>query len=517
MPGSPVQIGPFLGGLNTYSDETSVADNQLVVCDNFELDLDGSLVSRPPIVDRGVTFPLGATGNLTLLGYYIATGNVPYLLASDGLSSTYYFNGTSWLLITDTVAATSFAQFNGLAYLVAPIASANPGGSWSPTAGFTAEPNMPKGNCIVSYRFRLWIAQGKNAATNATRLYFSNVLGNPSGFWPTTANFVDIGSGDGQAIVQLAVYFNTLLIFRTNSIYNYSYTSDPASGAVSQVVQGVGLQDDNCLVAFESYLYFMHNDKAYEFINNRASQVNPTVPFEEGSHGTIYVPYAVSVFNKRIIFSFYSRIYVFNLNTRTWTTWSSTAWGAVGKFFEQPGSATSHALAITHSSNAVPTGGTRTQKTLFITDDVTDEKESFVCTMQTKNYSYEASSVYKRLFWWGMEAKFRGTVTAQVIPITLNFGVTWGQLYSAGKTWGQLLSNTWGHPLSGSIAVVDSESMAGSGAVRVFTKFPKSLRFRQVAYSLAFDTNGSTDNAPVRLFQLQTYVAAKETVVKKNS
>ena len=43
------------------------------------------------------------------------------------------------------------------------------------------------------------------------------------------------------------------------------------------------------------------------------------------------------------------------------------------------------------------------------------------------------------------------------------------------------------------------------------------MRFRQIAYQLAFDTNGSTDNAPVRLFQLQTYVAAKETVVKKNS
>lgn len=517
MPGSPVQIGPFLGGLNTYSDETSVADNQLVVCENFELDLDGSLVSRPPIVDRNVSINLGATGNLSLLGYFIAPGNVAYLIASDGLNTTYYFNGTSWLSITNTFAATAFAQFNGLAYLVAPTSSANPGGSWSPTAGFTAEPNMPKGNCIVSYRFRLWIAQGKNATSNITRLYFSNVLGNPSGFWPSTANFVDIGAGDGQAIVQLAVYFNTLLVFRTSSIYSYLYTSDPASGNISQVIQGVGLQDTNCLVAFESYLYFMHNDKAYEFINNRATQINPTVPFVEGSRGTVYQPYSVSTFNKRVVFSFYSKLYVFNLNTRTWTTWNSTVWGPIGKFYETPGSAATVATAVTHSSSAVPAGGTRKQKTLFITDTVTSETESMVCTMQTKNYSYEASSVFKRLFWWGMEAIFRGTVTAQAMPITLNYGVTWGQLYAKSVTWGQLLSNTWGHPLSGSIAVVDSESMAGSGAVRVFTKFPPAGRFRQIAFSLAFDTDGSINNAPVRLFQLQTYVAAKETVVKKNS
>jgi len=83
MPGEAIQVGPFVGGLNTFSDETAIADNELVVCNNFELDLDGSLLSRPPIVDRGITFPLGATGNVNLLGYYYAPGNIPYLLASE--------------------------------------------------------------------------------------------------------------------------------------------------------------------------------------------------------------------------------------------------------------------------------------------------------------------------------------------------------------------------------------------------------------------------------------------------
>ena len=42
MPGAPIQVGPFVGGLNTFSDATAIADNELTVCENFELDLDGS-------------------------------------------------------------------------------------------------------------------------------------------------------------------------------------------------------------------------------------------------------------------------------------------------------------------------------------------------------------------------------------------------------------------------------------------------------------------------------------------
>jgi hypothetical protein len=168
MPGESIQIGPFVGGLNTFSDETSIADNELVVCENFELDLDGSLVSRPPLVYRGVNLPLGATGNANILGYYYGPGNVPYLLASDGLSKTYYFNGTVWVLITNTIAATAMAQFDNKAWLLAPFGSTNPGGSWSPTAGFVAEAQMPRGDTIVAHKQRLWVAGGRDALSNAT-------------------------------------------------------------------------------------------------------------------------------------------------------------------------------------------------------------------------------------------------------------------------------------------------------------------------------------------------------------
>lgn len=221
MPGDNVQIGPFVGGLNTFSDPTAVSDNEVVECLNFELDLDGSLVSRPPFTDLGVPFPLGVTGDMQLLGYYYAAGGIPYLLASDGLSSTYYYSGSSWVIVTNTIAASAMVQFNGFAWLVAPIGSANPGGYWSPAGGFVADANMPKGEVIVAYKFRLWVAAGKDATVNGTRLYFSKVLGTTP-FWPTVTDFIDVGAGDGQNIVQVAVYYNSLFILEQTASTAFS-------------------------------------------------------------------------------------------------------------------------------------------------------------------------------------------------------------------------------------------------------------------------------------------------------
>lgn len=516
MPGESIQIGPFIGGLNTFSDPTAIADNELAICENFELDLDGSLVSRPPIIDRGIDFQLGVTGNANILGYFYGPGNVPYLLASDGLSSTYYFNGTAWVLITNTFSATAMAQFNNLAWLLAPYGSVTPGGSWSPSAGFTAQANMPRGDTIVAHKQRLWVAGGRDALSNATTIYYSNPLGAAT-FWPTlatTTNYAIIGGGDGQALVRIVVYYNTLVIFRTNSIYSYQFLSDPGEGTISLIVPNIGLTDKKSLVAWENYIYFMYDEKAYEFINNRTQQINLKVPFVSGNRTGIDESQArsVSIFGNRIIFSYFNNLYVYGLRTRSWSIWTSETHGPIGEIFVAV-TDEEQEEAITFTSAIIPyTGSPRTVATLHITDKITQEAENFVCTIQTKNYNYQVASVYKRLFWWGADAIFRGTVTAKATPITFSQAVYWSGL--AALEWGDISLFTWEQPANLSIAVETVRTTAGNSAIRKFVKFLKSLRFRQINYRLEFDTDGSINTAPVRLFSLITYVRAHEKVSK---
>lgn len=710
MAGEPVAIGPFLGGLNTASDPTAVADNELTICENFELDLDGSLVSRPAITYRNIVMPLGATGNVSNLGFFFGPGNVPYLLASDGLSSTYYYDGTSWNLITNTFAASAMVQFNGLAWLTSPTTNPGaPGGSWSPSTGFVAVPNMPHGEVIVAYKFRLWIAQGRDSLTNPTRMYMSNVLGAPT-FWQAVPDFIDVGAGDGQSIVQISVYYNSLIIFRTGSIYSFQYTTTPTSGVTSLIVPNVGLASKESLVTAENYIYFMFDDKAYSFVNNRAAQINQKVDFVSTNRTGIYLPYAVSVLGQRVIFSFWDQMYVYNIITQTWTSWVSPSSGPIGEIatvvngaiFSQAvlfgslavppsttrinlsrnpkvgtnttdwavsGSGTAPTAARTSGAGGAPgvgttwyratatasgtymdfrTGGagvnlvtpgvtytfssylrsssasdatttlyiewldstgaqigsvtgsvghlsgtqwgrmsvsgvapagavratiiaralnsyisgdrldvtgflleaslfmdtyfdgdtvdtfgdvyswvgtanaststdarSRYAKTLHMTDSVTTEVENFVCTMVTKNFNYDAASVRKRLFWWGVDASFRGLVTATVTPITFVSAVTWSSLrLKPSWGWNEELAFTWSQPSVGGTAVISTDDTAGTGSVRKFVKFLKSLRFRQINYKLVFVCDGSINSAPIKVFSLMTYVTAHEVVSK---
>lgn len=515
MPGEAIQIGPFTGGLNTFSDPTAIADNEVAVCENFELDLDGSLKSRPPIVYRNINMPLGASGNPNIVGYFYGPGNVPYLIASDSLSKTYYFNGSSWVLITNTFAATSMAQFDNKAWLLAPYGSVAPGGYWDPVGGFVAQPEMPRGDTIVAHKFRLWVAGGRDALSNATTMYYSNRL-DTTPFWPTlssTTNVIKVGAGDGQAIVRIAVYYNSLIIFRTNSIYSYQFLSDPGAGTISLLIPNIGLSDKKSLVAYENYLYFIYDDRAYEFINNRAQQLNTKVPFLAGTRTGIDESQAraVSLFNNRIIFSYFNYMYVFGLRTRTWTVWKSTTHGPIGEFFAAI-TDDEFESAVTFSSAIVPSGGTRVAKTLHMTDTFNTDTENFVCTIQTKNYNYQSSSAYKRLFWWGVDAIFRGEVRAYAVPITYNQTILWSQL--SGYTWSGLLANLWEQPATPTISVETVRDTAGVSAIRKFVKFMKALRFRQIHFTLEFDTDGSQSTGPVRLFSLMTYVRSHQRVSK---
>ena len=162
----------------------------------------------------------------------------------------------------------------------------------------------------------------------------------------------------------------------------------------------------------------------------------------------------------------------------------------------------------------VPTGGTRTAPLLFIRDDAAGVVETFDCVLQTKNYNYALPSNFKRLFWWGIDAIFRGQVTGEVIPIVYASKPTWGQLRAAGVTWRQMLSGTWGSPLSVPISVETAYNLNNFGPERKFVKFRKGLRFRQLGFRVTFPVDGTTLTLPVYIFSLTAHIVTRETVVK---
>src|SRR5512138_2758837 len=88
-----LRLGPFVGGLNTGSDSVLVKDDELIDCLNLELDVDGSLVSRPAI---NIAFQGGVNNRILIFGSVVFSG-VLYLFASYN-SKTYISSnaGSSW-------------------------------------------------------------------------------------------------------------------------------------------------------------------------------------------------------------------------------------------------------------------------------------------------------------------------------------------------------------------------------------------------------------------------------------
>src|SRR5689334_13242360 len=113
--GEALRFGPFVGGLNTGSDPTAVADSELVDCVNFELDIDGSLVGRPPIVEAA-NLSATWTKRINIIGNAIFSSG-SYLIGSNS-DGTYAFDGTGWSTILAGLESRVAIQYNDNVYII---------------------------------------------------------------------------------------------------------------------------------------------------------------------------------------------------------------------------------------------------------------------------------------------------------------------------------------------------------------------------------------------------------------
>lgn len=320
MPGGkPLRLGPFIGGLNTGSDPTAIADAELVTSQNLELDIDGSLVSRPPFQELDGS-PIW-TERVVCLCEAVFSG-VHYLIASNANGVFAYANG-AWTTITTTFKASCAAQYADKVYLVPHPSAVNPGGKWDPSGGFTAVAAIPKAGSCAIHKERLYLVPGEDATTNITRLQFTD----PGNFdvWPGS-NFIDISQGDGTYLLDLTVYQDNLLLFKNQTTYVLAYDVRPTDAVVRRISSTIGVDTQFCVANFENQVYSLHKGRVYEIVNYDFHPLNLKVPFvvDKGSPS----PFAsenefLSILGDRLVVRYFSRVYVYGFNTRTWSEWTS--------------------------------------------------------------------------------------------------------------------------------------------------------------------------------------------------
>jgi hypothetical protein len=497
MAATLLKIGPFVGGLNNISDPTSIKDTELAVCKNFDFDLDGTLISRPPIVADTAAGPV-AGQNIDIIGTYVTTAGASYIIGSTDSQIWQKASGV-WTSIATGFRASAAIQYLDKMWIVSEPGSGVTGGSWDPGAGFTNVATMPKGQAITVFKDRLWIAAGPKETTNTSRAYFSAIADGTT--W-NGADFLDVSKGDGDKLIDLIAISSNLYLFKGNSTHVFQYDSAPSKGVVTRISNTIGVADVKCIVQYESTLYVYHNDYLYELYNYNHTKVNVRLSISNNASGAYFRPITVSLIGVRVVVSFYNNIFVFYTLTRTWSQWVTFT---TGRWYAIPTTPTDNNpnqyICGSNSVNAAVTYS-------FTDGTVAGRSEPFNCRLETKIYDFNAPNLFKKLSWWGVDCFAIGTVDSYAVPVIYTSNITWAQM--SAFTWAQASINTWGQPLTADVRI--HETLVVSGIGRKFLKFLKSARFRNLYFIVDFTITDWLNTT--RVYSITPTVAMKQQVSK---
>lgn len=347
-------VGPFTGGLNNVSLSGEARDNELVDLVNMEVTVDGALTSRPSIqVIPGTTLPAANTLGWEVLGIYRISNSEWYLIVSQPSDTTNvntvvkaYMNGIigagESVITIKTITGlhnriTAVCQFKDWVYFnVGPLAT-DTGFRWKKNVAVSNIVTMPKGNLMVSWKTRLWIAGTGDSDTGDTIRFSTIDSGGPKPEIWAAADTFDVAPGEGGFITAMIPSFNNLIVFKNDGTWRFSYPSKPAAGTIDKISGQVGASGKNAVVDFENYMYVYDQGRIYEMVNSNFSQVNRFVNFREDEFGVDAVAPDVelSIINRRLLVRYFNAMYSFNIDTKTWSQWRSYS-GTPGRFYELP-------------------------------------------------------------------------------------------------------------------------------------------------------------------------------------
>ena len=531
----------FSGGLNNFWDESVIADNEVPFLENLEFTPRGALTSRPPIWVQGDVVLPENNVHFDLLGFYVKENGDRYGVYTSP-TKTYIFDLVdTWTQIWDQKAA-DFVQYQG--YIVM-CRTGGAGAYWGPngapvwngttwalqviggvTTMTAAIATMPAAAGLELHQERLFAFGPRNSATQSI-MYWSNITGEIDGqpgkdwrWWETATSFSSVNGGDGQWITGLVAGYNSLTVFRNDSTYEYVFSTLPELGTMSKVQEGIGAENQRCIVRYENALIVLSADQVYSYYNGVFTSLNDQkVRFENKvDPDTLNVPYALSVLGARLITFYSGNIYVLQMKTGTWSTWSTTTGFAYVRTVPSPADSIEKAVegwAITNNSD---TGDNDVYRVCDHYHEG-DGPEQMTCTLRTKIYDFDTPNEWKRLYWWAAEIMGTGQITARVFPVSIETMTqsTWDHL--ATFTWDELVAaiDGWDNPAPFPFNVATVSTFTWKRPERLNLKLDHALRFRRVYFELDVTTDGTPSTAPAQIFSITPMIGAKAKISERIS
>lgn len=529
-------LNDFSGGLNNFWDPSIISDNEVPFLQNLEFMPSGALRSRPPVwEDTGTTLP-ESNVHFDLLGYYIQEDGERFAVYTSP-TKTYIFDLVdTWTEIWDHKAS-DFVQYQGFVIMSRTDGAGaywGPNGAevWNGTDWVTSVNNtetiasLPAAAGLELHQERLFAFGPRGTATQSI-MYWSNITGEVDGhpeqdwrYWEVGSAFASVNSGDGQWITGLVAGYNDLTVFRNDSTYRYTFSALPEEGTMAKVQDGIGAENQRCIVRYENAIIVLSADQVYSYYNGVFQSLNDQrVRFENAvSPTTLSVPYALSILGARLIVFYADSIYVLQLKTGAWSTWETATGFVYTRVVPSPADIIDQALEGWAISNSAAGGDNKIYRICdhFHTGD---GPEDMVCSIRTKIYDFNTPNEWKRLYWWAAEVMGVGDVTAKVFPVSLETTTqsTWDWLEEFTYDEFEAVATGWDNPAPFPFNVTTVRTFNWVAPERINLKLDHALRFRRVYFELYINTDGTESTGPARIFSIMPMIGTKAKISEKVS
>jgi hypothetical protein len=435
------------------------------------------------------------------LGIYRTTNTEWYLLVvvpktNGSYDINAYLNGDFTIapvfvrniLGNNTISA--MVQVDDYAYFCVTPTSPMSGWKWKLGVGVTDLTQMKKGNCMVAYQSRLWVA-GIDTATQSSTLYFSTIDAggiNPD-LWSAT-DFIKVAPGEGGFITALLPLNASILIFKNDGTWRFTYPSSPKSGRVDKVSGSVGASGPTAVVEFENYVYTYDQGRVYELVNNNYTQLNRFVKFEEDATSVDGNTPGVdlSVMNRRLILRYFNTIYSYAIDSRSWSQWNSYL-GTPGKLYELPADSNSTVPSTYVGASKALTQNTGSNEI----DAMTEAQVTYINSLCASGYTASRSGTDLVI-----TSTINGTTNIYLNGENGNTGYNLklgpGQVYNLSgsntRTTGTLVARMHYQMRNGSVTTVDSASIP-AGAINLNFTVPDNAVLGYLSLHWTTVTSGS--------------------------
>ena len=247
-----ILISSFDGGMHLQLNPLLIQPNEARVAKNVDLDEIGTLKKckgYSAFGDQPTTDPI-----LALYSFYkLGTTTTRYLLRDSGGSIYQYDFGTNTWTSKHTglssTALPTWLTYNNLAIRFNGVD--NPlkfdGTTFSDLGG-----NPPNGNVAALYKDRIYVA---GVDPHYSTLYFSDI-GNPEKYPP--ANNESVNNNDGDRIMALTPLFDSLLIFKEYSIWEWQVDRLNNPSFVRYITKDIGTTSARSVLNINGIVYFFN-------------------------------------------------------------------------------------------------------------------------------------------------------------------------------------------------------------------------------------------------------------------